>query len=139
MQVIVAVNDELRPVPGQHGAKIGAVDKALEAPRRRADRRVVDHHDAKQPLAPAVIERLREPGKLLATEPSGRHEGRRRHRAGQTDQRQRAAPAQEWKGGLGGVVAAHVTAPVELRETRRPADVDVVITRHQGDVVGRPE
>ena len=39
----------------------------------------------------------------------------------------------------GGVVAAHVFAPVELREGRGAADIDVVIAGYQGDVVGRPE
>ena len=50
-RVIVAVDDELRTVPRQHGAKIGAVDQPFEAPRRRADRRMMDHDDAKQTLA----------------------------------------------------------------------------------------
>src|SRR5438132_11143387 len=42
VHVVMAVNDELRPVPRQRGTKIGAVDKPLQMPRRLADRWMMD-------------------------------------------------------------------------------------------------
>jgi hypothetical protein len=78
--VIVAMDDQLRTVPRQHGAKIGAVDQPFQASRRRADRRMMDHDDAKQTLACAAVERFGKPGELLATKPSRCHERRGRNR-----------------------------------------------------------
>src|SRR6266511_4961740 len=62
VHVVMAVNDELRPVPCQCCPKFGAVDEPLQMPRGLADRRMMDHHHAKELLAAAALQGL---GKLF--------------------------------------------------------------------------
>ena len=60
--VVVAVQDEFGPVPGDHGLERPGVAQAPAAFRAPQVRRVVDHDDADESRRPGIVE---EPGQPL--------------------------------------------------------------------------
>ena len=87
-------------------------------------------------LRQIAIERI----ELRAAKPAGGHQRRRRHRRGDPDQRQRSAPAHEWKRRA---VRRGITAqilPERAGETmpRRP-HIGVVIAGNDGDPLRRAD
>ena len=91
--MIVTVNEKLGALGGQHAAQIRAVDQAAQTPLRRAQRRMMNEHDAER--VAGLIQQFSRPIELPRAEPSGRHERAGRHTGRQRDQRHAVAPAQE--------------------------------------------
>src|SRR5262249_56056997 len=77
VHVVMAVNDKLRAMPRQCGAKFAAVDEPFQMPRRRADRRMMDQHHAKEPLAAAALKRRGELSHLPVPPPPAPPQRRR--------------------------------------------------------------
>src|SRR5436190_23010953 len=106
--MIVAVKQKLRTFCGQHSAQIGGIDEPPKITSPRADRRVMDQHDAE--AAARMLKGLGEASELPLAKPSGRQErtgrdgGRKRnqgHVVAAADKREALKP----------VVAAHIIAP----------------------------
>ena len=100
---------------------------------------MVNEHHAEVFLASANIEQLGKPRELLAAEPPGGEEGSSRPCARQSDQRQRATPAHEWKPELSDIVVAHEIPPVGKGIRSGAAYIVVMVAGHQGHLPGSPQ
>src|SRR3990167_10936448 len=91
--VIVPVKDEFAADPPDHRLERRGIGQALEG-RFAGERRMVDQHDAAEPLAAEIDQNFLDGRDLCFAECPGGEERRLGHPAVEADQRDRSAPTQ---------------------------------------------
>src|SRR5579864_9329725 len=104
----MAMKQKLRAFCGQYAAQVLGIDETPKETPRRAERRVMDQHDAE--TSKRFFERLGKPRELSLAKPSGRQERTGRN-AGRKRNQGHLAPAADKRKPLEPVIAAHVIAP----------------------------
>ena len=141
--VVMAADHKFRAVTSKARPHFLGIDQALVAGTDPAGR-MMDHHDAEQPLARQLVENLAQPLALRPPDLAGRHEGMRRYRGRNADHRDTLASAHEGEGVLSRdiavhAVAAHVVAPVQERMMRGGTDISVMIAGDDADIRSLPQ
>jgi hypothetical protein len=98
---------------------------------------MMDQNHAEKPFTAKRREQLLKLRQLFLSKLSGPQERCGRQRARSSYKRHVPAPAHEWK--RLELIAAHVRAPFALRLCGGLAHIEIVIARHERDVIGRAE
>src|SRR5579871_3995642 len=93
----MAMEDQFRALRRDHGEEFIAVQQLFQLVGRGGNRGMMYQYHPAQTLAPAGLQHRRQASQLLRSDASRRHMGRHGLGGRNPDQRQGAAPPEEWK------------------------------------------